>query len=99
MGYTQQKAITRGMRYSGQESRSGCATLCAECLLESMEVVLLWPMLQTQACKFHRDTPFYHINILYRFVKILVIEIFSSVLGLFGLIIGLLVSEKAPDFK
>ncbi|KAI9842096.1 MAG: H(+)-transporting V0 sector ATPase subunit c'' [Sclerophora amabilis] len=33
------------------------------------------------------------------FVKILVIEIFSSVLGLFGLIIGLLVSGKAPDFK
>jgi len=33
------------------------------------------------------------------FVKILVVEIFSSVLGLFGLIIGLLVSGKAPDFK
>ncbi|KAI9828056.1 MAG: H(+)-transporting V0 sector ATPase subunit c'' [Thelocarpon impressellum] len=33
------------------------------------------------------------------FVKILVIEIFSSVLGLFGLIIGLLVSGKAPEFK
>ncbi|GKU03503.1 v-type h+-transporting atpase 21kda proteolipid subunit [Fusarium langsethiae] len=32
------------------------------------------------------------------FVKILVIEIFSSVLGLFGLIIGLLVSSKAPAF-
>ncbi|KAI1450286.1 ATP synthase subunit C-domain-containing protein [Annulohypoxylon stygium] len=32
------------------------------------------------------------------FVKILVIEIFSSVLGLFGLIIGLLVSGKADDF-
>ncbi|KAK3988525.1 ATP synthase subunit C-domain-containing protein [Cladorrhinum sp. PSN332] len=32
------------------------------------------------------------------FVKILVIEIFSSVLGLFGLIIGLLVSGKAADF-
>ncbi|KAI2606911.1 ATP synthase subunit C-domain-containing protein [Hypoxylon fragiforme] len=32
------------------------------------------------------------------FVKILVIEIFSSVLGLFGLIIGLLVSSKADDF-
>ncbi|KAI0177475.1 hypothetical protein LQW54_011192 [Pestalotiopsis sp. IQ-011] len=32
------------------------------------------------------------------FVKILVIEIFSSVLGLFGLIIGLLVSGKANDF-
>ncbi|KAI9803349.1 MAG: H(+)-transporting V0 sector ATPase subunit c'' [Piccolia ochrophora] len=33
------------------------------------------------------------------FVKILVIEIFSSVLGLFGLIVGLLVSGKAADFK
>lgn len=34
-----------------------------------------------------------------RFVKILVIEIFSSVLGLFGLIIGLLVAGKANDFQ
>ena len=34
-----------------------------------------------------------------RFVKILVIEIFSSVLGLFGLIIGLLVSSKANEFE
>jgi len=33
------------------------------------------------------------------FVKILVIEIFSSVLGLFGLIIGLLVSGKAAAFS
>lgn len=33
------------------------------------------------------------------FVKILVIEIFSSVLGLFGLIIGLLMSGKAPEFS
>ncbi|EER38503.1 vacuolar ATP synthase proteolipid subunit [Histoplasma capsulatum H143] len=32
------------------------------------------------------------------FVKVLVIEIFSSVLGLFGLIVGLLISGKANDF-
>lgn len=32
------------------------------------------------------------------FVKILVIEIFSSILGLFGLIVGLLASSKARDF-
>jgi len=32
------------------------------------------------------------------FVKMLVIEIFSSVLGLFGLIVGLLVAQKAPEF-
>ncbi|KAF1955843.1 F1F0 ATP synthase subunit C [Byssothecium circinans] len=33
------------------------------------------------------------------FVKILVIEIFSSILGLFGLIIGLLVQSNAPEFE
>jgi V-type H+-transporting ATPase 21kDa proteolipid subunit len=33
------------------------------------------------------------------FVKILVIEIFSSVLGLFGLIIGLLISGRALEFQ
>ena len=34
-----------------------------------------------------------------RFVKVLVIEIFSSVLGLFGLIIGLLLSGTANAFS
>lgn len=33
------------------------------------------------------------------FVKILVIEIFGSVLGLFGLIVGLLMAGKAQDFQ
>ena len=33
------------------------------------------------------------------FVKILIIEIFGSILGLFGLIIGLLIAGKAEDFK
>ena len=42
---------------------------------------------------------YYHVDQVHRFVKVLVIEIFSSVLGLFGLIIGLLVSGKAPEFS
>ncbi|EOQ99785.1 putative V-type proton ATPase 20 kDa proteolipid subunit [Wallemia ichthyophaga EXF-994] len=33
------------------------------------------------------------------FVKILVIEIFSSIMGLFGLIVGLLMSGKAEEFN
>ncbi|KAJ6043289.1 hypothetical protein N7499_005716 [Penicillium canescens] len=33
------------------------------------------------------------------FVKILVVEIFSSVLGLFGLIVGLLVAQKASALE
>ena len=33
------------------------------------------------------------------FVKVLVVEIFSSVLGLFGLIIGLLIDQRAEEFS
>jgi len=38
------------------------------------------------------------INDFTRFIKVLVIEIFSSILGLFGLIIGLLVAQNAKPF-
>lgn len=57
-------------------------------------------MLRILACKLNEATTPEEANaLLDRFVKILVIEIFSSVLGLFGLIIGLLVSGKAADFS
>lgn len=35
----------------------------------------------------------------HRFVKILTIEIFAAILGLFGLIIGLLMQSNAKDFE
>jgi hypothetical protein len=66
-----------------------------------MVVVLLLQMLLTQACELQL-IDFDCVSLLMafvRFVKILVIEIFSSVLGLFGLIIGLLVSSKAAEFE
>jgi hypothetical protein len=64
-----------------------------------MEVVLRWLMLLIRACESRSLRYGYLLMAFYRFVKILVIEIFSSVLGLFGLIIGLLVSAKALEFK
>jgi hypothetical protein len=56
-------------------------------------------MLLTQVCMLGLS-PISHETVLTiypSFVKILVIEIFSSVLGLFGLIIGLLMTQKAPE--
>jgi hypothetical protein len=67
-----------------------------------MGVGLPWQMLLIPVCKFKIVDFSPSSSVLtypIRFVKILVIEIFSSVLGLFGLIIGLLVSQKALDFK
>lgn len=33
------------------------------------------------------------------FVKILIVEVFSSILGLFGLIVGLIMTGTAEEFK
>ncbi len=33
------------------------------------------------------------------FVKILIVEVFSSILGLFGLIVGLIMTGSAEEFK
>ncbi len=65
-----------------------------------MGVVLRWQMLLIRVCRFPNVLiQGWLLTVFYRFVKILVIEIFSSVLGLFGLIIGLLLSSKALEFQ
>ena len=67
-----------------------------------MGVALRCLMLLIQACKIltESETRGRDADVrIRRFVKVLVIEIFSSVLGLFGLIIGLLVSGKALGFE
>lgn len=67
-----------------------------------MGVVRRWLMLRIRVCEwgsFLLENGRSQLMFIGRFVKVLVIEIFSSVLGLFGLIIGLLVSGKAPEFS
>lgn len=87
-------------RSSGQDCSSACATSFAVSVSASTDPVLHWLTQQTRACEFYyiccsHDT----LLTTCRFVKVLVIEIFSSVLGLFGLIIGLLLSGNANDFQ
>lgn len=61
-------------------------------------MVLLSQMLLIHLCKSDNLFPSLQRLMSSRFVKILVVEIFSSVLGLFGLIVGLLVAQKAEAF-
>lgn len=65
----------------------------------STAAVLRWRTQPIRLCMLPCPQPYTHsLTTLASFVKILVIEIFSSVLGLFGLIVGLLVSGKASEF-